>query len=549
MKAAETFVRTLRAAGVDTFFGLPGSTEAPLLEALRAEGGIRYVLALHEAAAVGMADGYARASGRAGLVGLHTTVGCMNGMSAVFNAYRDGTPVVVTAGHKDRKVLTDDGFSAYPNLANLFHGFTKSAWQSMTADSVSADLARAIQRAMLPPAGPTFLGVPEDLMAAEVAEAEPGWPRVEQLGSSNQPDSQLLDAVVERLRSAEQAVMVVGTGAAGASAELAGLAAALEIPLLAADLTDLATLESPPQSHYLGVYGEQAEVLQGSDLVLAIGSRMFYPFSDANRPQLPAGAQLIHLHADAAEIGRVTPTAIGLAGDPRAITRSLLTRLKAGGALEATIRERRQKRVAGLRELRCQALESERKASWDAQPISVTRAAVEIGRALPDNAIVVEEGVRASKLLFRHGTVPRGGAIWRSSGGALGWGLPAAVGAKLARPDRPVALLVGDGTFHFTVQALWTAVKQKAPVTIVILDNGGYLAVKRAVENYLKVPMDPRSHPGTDIGGIDHLEVARGYGAEGVRIDNASEIGEALRSGLSSGRVQVIVVPVAPLRP
>ena len=104
MNGAEAFVRTLREAGVDTFFGLPGSTEAPLLEALRADGGIRYVLGLHEGIVVAMADGYARGTGKPGVIGLHTTVGTMNGMSQAYNAARDGTPLVVTAGHKDRAV-------------------------------------------------------------------------------------------------------------------------------------------------------------------------------------------------------------------------------------------------------------------------------------------------------------------------------------------------------------------------------------------------------------------------------------------------------------
>lgn len=540
---------TLRAAGVDTLFGLPGSTEAPLLEALRADGSLRYVLALHETIAVGMADGYARASGRVGVVGLHTTVGVMNGMSAVFNAYRDGTSLVVTAGHKDRNLLTDDGFSAYPNLADLFRGFTKFAWQSLKAENVAADLARAIQRASMPPTGPAFLAVPEDLMAADISATNSVWPRVREQGLAAQPESELLDHVVARLNSATRPVLVVGTGAAGAATELASLARAYQLPALAADLTDLTVLDYPPDDYYLGVYGEQREVLEGCDLVLAVGSRMFYPFSDVNRPRLPPSAALIHIHVDPNELGKVTLTDIGLTGDPRRIVKALTDRATQKGGLDASVADARRKRVAELRKIRCEALERERQAAWDDKPISVTRAAAEIGRALPADTILVEEGVRASKLLFRHGRVPERGVIWRSSGGALGWGLPAAVGARLAQPGRPVALVVGDGTFHFTVQALWTAVNQQAPITVVILDNGGYLAVKRAVENYLKVPMDPRQHPGTDIPGIDHVEVARGYGADGVRITDPSQIGDALRAGLAGNKVQIIVVPVAQLRP
>ncbi|HET9001332.1 MAG TPA: thiamine pyrophosphate-binding protein, partial [bacterium] len=160
MNAAEAFVATLRAAEVGMLFGLPGSTEAALLEALRADGRLRYVLALHESAAVAMADGYARASGRVGVVGLHTSVGTMNGMSQIFNAYHDRSPVVVTAGHKDRRVLAEDGFCALPELASLLRGFTKWSWQSLSAEAVASDLARALRVAVAPPPGPTYLAVP-----------------------------------------------------------------------------------------------------------------------------------------------------------------------------------------------------------------------------------------------------------------------------------------------------------------------------------------------------------------------------------------------------
>ncbi|HUY96361.1 MAG TPA: thiamine pyrophosphate-dependent enzyme [Verrucomicrobiae bacterium] len=144
--------------------------------------------------------------------------------------------------------------------------------------------------------------------------------------------------------------------------------------------------------------------------------------------------------------------------------------------------------------------------------MSVVAAAAELGRVLPRGTIVVEEGVRASRVLFRHQGVPAGGEIWRSSGGALGWGVPAAVGAELAAPDRPVVAVVGDGSLHFSVQALWTAAAHRTPLVVVVLDNGGYLAVKRAVENLLGVAMDPRTHPGTEIHGIDHGAVAAGPG-------------------------------------
>jgi benzoylformate decarboxylase len=172
-----------------------------------------------------------------------------------------------------------------------------------------------------------------------------------------------------------------------------------------------------------------------------------------------------------------------------------------------------------------------------------------MGRGLTPNAIVVEEAVRGSRLFFRHSTLAPGSEVWRSTGGSLGWGLPAAVGAKLGRPDRPVVLLTGDGSFQFSVQALWTAVEQKLPLVVVIIDNGGYLAVKRAIEGHLAVPHDKRVHPGTEISGIDNVTIARGYGAEATSVSDPEAFGVAFAAALHSPKVTVISVPVEQNRP
>ena len=550
MNAAQAFVETLKGLGVGTFFGLPGSTEAALLEAIRADGALRYVLALHEGVAVAMADGYARATGKVGVVGLHTTVGTMNGLSQGFNAFRDGIPIVITAGHKDRAVLSEDGFCALPDLASLPRPFMKWSRQSLSAESVAPDLARAVGAALAPPRGPAYLVVPEDLLRADLEKA-PGVPSpaTGRRAWAELPSAAEIRAAALMLAEARHPVLVLGTHAAGATSEARALAAAYELPVLAADLTDLAALAHPTTDpRYLGVYGEEAGVLEGCDLVLAVGCRVFYPFSDRLRPRLPAGASLIHVHPDPLELGKVEPTAAGLGGSPGPVMAALTGALGGDGLAPETRRWRRS-HIEALASARAAAIDREREAAWHERPLSVTRVATEIGRMMPPAAIVVEEGVRASRQIFRHGRIDAGAEIWRSSGGALGWGLPAAVGAKLGRPDRPVVLLTGDGSFHFSVQALWTAVSQGAPLVAVVLDNGGYLAVKRAVESHLGVASDPRAHPGTEIGGIDHVAVARGYGAQGVRVTEPAELAEAFEAAVASGGVHVIAVTVGRVRP
>jgi benzoylformate decarboxylase len=542
---AETFLDVLGQAGVDTLFGLPGSTEAALLEALRERPGIRYVLGLHEGAVVSMADGYARVTGRPGLALLHTSVGTLNGASQIYNAFRDGSPVVVAAGHKDRTVLSEDGFCAHPHLPEVVRPFTKWAQQTLSAAELGSDLWRALHAAMTPPAGPSYLAVPEDFLRGPVPGGAPEPPLSNTAlwhAAGPAPDEAACLAAAAALAAASWPVIVAGSQARGCASELRELAGRLQAPVLLSDFTDLADVPFPTADHRcFGLYGEDPAVLERCDLVLAVGARVFYPFSAGRHPRLPTRARLIHVHPDPGAVGRQAATDVGIIAAPRLALRAMLAKLP-----EETAGERAE-RLARLRTARDLARQRERET--DEQPPSVDRVAFELGRVLPPDAVIVDEGVRSSTRLLRHLDVTDGQLLLRSSGGALGWGVPAAVGASLGVPGRPVLAVVGDGSFHFSVQAIWTAVQQRAALVVVVLDNGGYLAVKRAIEAFLGTPHDPRQHPGTLLPGLDHAGVAEGYGAAGARLKHASEAAAAVADALNSGGVHVIAVPVAEVRP
>ena len=225
---AEVFVDVLTQAGVDTVFGLPGSTEAALLEALRERGesgGPRYVLGLHEGAVVSMADGYARVTGRPGVVCLHTSVGTLNGASQIYNARRDGSPVVVTAGHKDTTVLSEDGFCAHPHLPDAVRPFTKWAHQTLSAAELGHDLWRALHVAMTAPAGPAYLAVPEDFLRGPVPAGAPEPPVANQALWADAcpiPAEAACAAVAAELAAARWPVIVAGSEARGLRARAAG---------------------------------------------------------------------------------------------------------------------------------------------------------------------------------------------------------------------------------------------------------------------------------------------------------------------------------------
>jgi len=552
---ADLFADVLAAAGVDTFFGLPGSTEAALLEALRARPGLRYVLGLHEGAVVSMADGYARVTGRPGVAGLHTTVGTLNGASGLYNARQDGSPVVVTAGHKDLAVLSEDGFCAHPHLPEAVRPFTKWAHQTLSPGEVGRDLWRALHAAMSPPTGPAYLAVPEDLLRGPVPAGAPEPPLANTAlwdcwaRGGAVPGEAACAAAARLIAAARWPVIVAGSAARRCAGQLRELADRLAAPLLLTDFTDLGDVPFPTADpRFLGLLGEDPAVLDGCDLVLAIGSRVFYPFSSARHPRLPEGASLIHIHPDPDRVGREVPAVAGIVADPAAALAALAPHLDR--ALSPDAAAARAGRLAALRAARERAKLAERSGgAGPGAPLAVEAVAAELNAALPARVTVVDEGVRSSTRLLRHLELGEDQPMLRSTGGGLGWGVPAAIGAAIGRPDRPALAVVGDGSYQFSVQATWTAVRQRCDLVVVVLDNGGYLAVKRAIEAHLGVPRDPREHPGTRLPAIDHAAIAAGYGAAGATVSRPGEVAAAVAEAFTAGGTHVIAVPVAEVRP
>ena len=547
---ARAFLATLKANGIDTMFGLPGSTEAPLLEALRDDGTIRYVLTLQESVTVAMADGYARASGGVGVVGLHTSVGTMNGLNQIYNAWRDGSPVVVTAGHKDSGVQAVDGFCAVQDLPGLARGFTKHAWQSLTPNAVASDLRRAIHVAAANPPGPTYLSIPEDVQAGAVTNGAPGlhaFSTMPDARLTRRPDAGAIAAAVALLRTAKRPILVIGADADPVAVR--ALADAFELPVFAIERTQMSLVAYPARDdRFLGQYGEEKALLAGVDCVAVIGARAFVPFSSEAGANIPDGATFIHACADAAQIGWSIVPDVGLAGETNAVIADLRAAIESGGGIAPDVRALR---IGALRDQRAiyDAANAKDRAYQDALAaeagaVSLVALTDAIGETLPENALVFDEAISSSRPLLRHTAWPAGCRVHRTNGGALGWGVPAAVGAKIAAPDRAVLAVVGDGTFHFTPQALWTATRENAPVVTVIVDNGGYLAVKLAIERHLHLAKDTREHPGTSLPQIDHVSVARGYGADAHIVDDPAKLSSALRAAFASPRSTVIVVPV-----
>jgi benzoylformate decarboxylase len=360
-------------------------------------------------------------------------------------------------------------------------------------------------------------------------------------------------AAVRLLLDARRPMLVLGSSTAAYATAARDLAEALELPVFAIERTQLNELPYPVgDPRYLGQYGEQRSLIADADCVAVIGARAFFPFSTESAAKLPDGAKLIHASADAAQIGWTFVPDVGLAGDAQAVLADLLAATVSSGGLPA---QRRAERIARLEDLRTQyraANAADRKRhdelAEEAGAISLATLTDALGATLPAGTLLFDEAVSSSRPLLRHTAFPADSRVFRTNGGSLGWALPAAVGAKIACPDRAVVTVVGDGSFNFTPQALWTAARENAPILCIVVDNSGYLAVKLAIERHLGVDKAPEQHPGTELAALDHVTVARGYGADAMRIEDPAKLEPAIAAALRSKRSTVIVIPVANAR-
>ncbi|MCO5970486.1 benzoylformate decarboxylase [Actinoallomurus soli] len=508
----------LRDVGLTTFFGNPGSTELRMFSGWPAD--FRYVLGLQESVAVAVAAGHTLGTGRASLVSLHSAGGVGHSLGAVFNAYRDRVPVLIVAGQQSRAMLPTRPFLSADEPALFPRPYVKWSRQPERAEDVPAAFAEAYHVAMTPPRGPVFLSVPEDDWDRP---ARPVEPREVRAGFVGEPAA--LREVAEALNAAREPTIIVGAGVDddGASPLVTELA---ERTGAAVWMAPLSGRSGFPEDHRLfrgflpPVRDQLARALEPYDVIVSVGAPIFTYHVHTEGPYLPAGARLFHLDCDPAQ------TAWAPVGT------SVLTTIRAG--------------VAAL-------LELVEKADRPAPPPLVRppvppvtdpiqpALAIETLRALlPDDAVVVEEVPSHRDDLHARLPITRPGGFLTTGSGALGWGLPLAVGRALAGTGQRVVCVVGDGSSMYSIQALWTAARHRAPVTFVVLNNQAYEAVK-ALGRRIDIP----DVPGTDLGGIDFVSVAAGLGCPGRRVERADELTDALTQALGHDGPFLVDVRVA----
>jgi len=551
--AADWLLQALADAGVEVVFGNPGSTELPLIDAFPRQDRLRYVLGLHEASVMGMADGYAQQGDRLAVVNVHVQPGLANAMSGLLNAARARVPMLVTVGQQVTSLAGEAPFLG-GELVAMARPFAKGAWEARSTEELPELLALAIGTAMDHPRGPVMLALPMDVLAG------PGGLGLPARGSVHRLPQGDLDRAAALLSRAEAPVVLAGDGVVheGASSELMAVAERIGAPIHGEPFAARAPV---PTDHPLwlgplpGFAVEIARRLAGYDVVLAVGMPVFRLFGDSPGPPLAPGTRLIHVDVDPAEIGRSITPDVGLAVPVGAGLRAIADRL---GPADPRIEARRAgvaRRAAEGRARAAATLRDLRKAPAVTPAVFSGAVADAVGR----DDLVVDEALTSGRWL-RTALGRRDTRNWLAHrGSALGWGLPAAVGAKLADPQRRVMCVHGDGSFLFGAPALWTAARERLGVAVVVADNAGYEILRAGLEGLTgRVdggwPGLALSDPPLDIAGI-----ARGYGASAERVDapdalpgaldrlwRRAQAGPAVLVVAVSGRTPAVGYPLGP---
>ncbi len=545
----QIFMESLLAQGVHHIFGNPGTTELPIIESLHDYPQLRYIMALQEAAAVSMADAYAHATGNVAVVNLHVAPGLGNGLGSVYNAWEGETPLLVTAGQQDRRLRLREPLLSH-DLVAMAAPLVKWSVEATHADEMPLIMHRAFQTAREAPSGPVFVSLPMDVM-----ESRTSYPPLtpSRLYPRAAPDPQGLAQASELLLGAERPTIVFGdkVASAGAMGALVKLAETLGAPVYAEILP--ARLSFPNQhpsfrGRMAPDQGLMRKQMSDRDVILLVGGEFFEEIWWVDESPFPPSAKLIQIEPAPARIARNYPVDCGLVSDPKRALEALAEAIEAGAdrRFHARVTERMRALQALKEAERAEQLERV-KAMPGNRPMSSVRLMYELARCLPEEVSIAGEAITASVDLVRALTFDDPSDYLAARGGGIGQGLPSAIGLKLAHPDRPVMCLSGDGSALYTIQALWTAAHHDIPIVFVIINNRAYRILKLNLNRYRsEASLENRGFLHLDLTEpeVDFVQIARGFGVEGQRIEAPEEIAPAVTAAFRSGKPWLLDVVV-----
>lgn len=520
----EATYEVLRSLGMTTIFGNPGSNELPFLDRLPSD--FRYILALQEGAGLAIADGYSQATGQPVLVNLHAAAGLGMAMGSLVNAQVLGTPLVIMSGQQSRAMLTLEAQLTIRDAIVLPRPLVKWSFEAPEPASVPAVIARAAHMAMAAPSGPVFVSVPLDDWHRDANSDHTALLTARHVSSKPVPPFALLKTLADRLDSACSPLLVMGNELDTEEGWRAGVDLAEKCGAGVYLAIEAARISFPTQHpNFLGALGTPIAAvrkqLTGHDLVIVLGAPAFRYHAWSPGSYLPDGTHVVMITADPDQAARA-PMGEAIVGDPVVAMQQL---------------DRLVKPIPRKLPARTKTLASSPSGS---DKITVKQFNDVLAQVCPPDAAFTSESPSLGSW-WEQVSLTRPRSFFCGAGGALGFGLPAAVGAGLALGDRPVIALVGDGSANYNITGLWTAAQQNVPCTFVIVRNGVYQALK----DY-GAYLGAQDLPGINLPGIDFVSLAAGYGLPGRRVKTAAEMSEALKAAIDAGKPSLLVVEVEP---
>jgi benzoylformate decarboxylase len=538
------FLDILHSEGVEIIFGNPGTTELPLLDAFVVEDRLRYVLGLNEVVVMGMADGWAQATGKLAVCNLHAAPGLGNAMGMLYNAAKAGAPVLVTAGQQDMSIRLTEPL-LWDDLATMARPLCKWSFEVSSIAELPRAVRRAAKVALTAPTGPVFLSIPGDILNAIAPDdLDIGAPT--RIGPAVRGDAGEVAKAAELIRAATNPIIFAGDCIAGrdAFAEMVAFAEAVGAPVYMEGMANRAAF---PSNHALfaGTVPRMTPALRAAtrdhDLVISIGADLLTQSQATGVEGLEPGKSLVHLDDNPWEIGKNFAATAAIQGCPKA-TLPELTALVAGCG-----DGRRSGNAARIAEAKA-ALLAKADAVMDASPMDPLAVLKRLGEVMPDDAIIIEELLSSGMNVVRS-LLPatRPDSWFGMRGGGIGVALPQAAAMQLANPGRPVVALTGDGSLMYSAAALWSCAHYKLPVVTIVFNNSSYRILKqrtRAIGDHsaregVFVAMDLENPA------IDFMALAQAHGVQGVRVDSIAGLLAAFAAALASDMPTLIEVPVA----
>ncbi len=546
IKGAEALIEILKSEGVEYVFGIPGATEVLFMDALENTTGIKYILGLNEIVSAGMAEGYARATGKPGFLNLHTGPGVAGAMPMLYNAQAGGVPLVITAGQQDTRLLQHD-----PHLTGDIVGmgkiYTKWCTEIQQAEDIPMIMQRAFKTAVQHPKGPVLVSLPQNLLKQQIEfDGRHGSP----VYSGVRPDIKALDKSVEMIKAANHPVIMVESGVTRCNAldEVVKFAELTGSRVYQAWMSDV----NFPVRHplYLGDLDPSQpgtkDTLKDADLLIGIGCSLFSPSFYNPEEILPENIRVIHIDENPWELGKNIVTDCGIQGDIRAVLSELNDILEK--ELPEDLKENIEKRKEKIKNLKSgfdknlvNQIETERNNS----PIAVSRLMKEIDNLITENTIIVDDCWSSSRMLRQVVNLSKEGQFVRArKGGSIGWGLPGAMGVSLGAREKKVVAVCGDGSTAWSMQSLWTAARYNIPVTFVITNNGVYRQVKLVRKLVLGEYALTDKHDGMDIDEpvIDFKQLAESMGVKAATVTEPGKLESALKEAIEDNRPRLVEV-------